>query len=154
MRVEYTVTRILPFTPKQLWEAWTNEDQLAAWYGPVGMQSPRESVKSDARVGGFWSATVQVPFDGSNHHFFGRYLELQPEQLLRYSMFYATDDDHAEALKEQGQSATITVRIEPAEGGTRLTFEQQGSGLGDDEAAQAQAGIESYFDSLEQFLKG
>jgi uncharacterized protein YndB with AHSA1/START domain len=153
MRVEYSVTRVLPHTPEVIWEAWTDADKLAAWYGPMGMQSPRESVKSDPQVGGFWSATVHVPFDGSNHHFFGRYLELEPEALLRYSMFYATDEDLADALREQGKSATITVRIEPTTDGTRVTFEQQGSDLGDEEAVQAQAGMESYFDSLEQFLK-
>lgn len=153
MHVDYTVTRKLNFPIAAVWDAWTNEDQLAAWYGPVGFTSPRESVKVDLTIGGFWSATVVVPMDGSSHHFFGRYLEIVEHQKLVYSMFYATDDTLKEALKEEGPAALMTLTFDLLEDGTQLTFIQADSGLPAEEAVRAQAGIENYFDSLTTFLE-
>ena len=39
--------------PRQLvWDAWTEPDQIAQWWGPRGITTPRESIKLDLRPGG------------------------------------------------------------------------------------------------------
>ena len=38
--------------PLQLvWEAWTDPDQIAKWWGPRGVSTPRESIELDLRPG-------------------------------------------------------------------------------------------------------
>ena len=39
--------------PRQLvWDAWTDPDQMAQWWGPRGISTPRESIELDLRPGG------------------------------------------------------------------------------------------------------
>ena len=39
--------------PRQLvWDAWTDPDQMAQWWGPRGVSTPRESIELDLRPGG------------------------------------------------------------------------------------------------------
>lgn len=41
--------------PRHLvWKAFTDPDELAAWFGPAGYSVPRESVDVDVRPGGHW----------------------------------------------------------------------------------------------------
>jgi len=63
-RILYTVEREFNFPIESLFGAWTDPDQLAAWYGPVGFTSPRESVTMDPKLGGRWSAK-----EGMESHF-------------------------------------------------------------------------------------
>jgi len=45
--------------PRHLvWAAWTDPDQIAAWWGPDGMHTPRESVELDVRPGGVFRVTM------------------------------------------------------------------------------------------------
>ncbi len=144
------VRRDMAAPPSAVWHAFTSADALAAWYHPVGFSTPRESVTSDARVGGRWSASVVVPMDGSAHHFFGRYRVVEQPSVLEYSMYYAAGDDLASAT-ESGPSHTVIVVIEALGAGSRVTLLEYGL-LPAGEAVNAQAGMESYFDSLAEFL--
>ena len=40
--------------PDQVYRAFTDPEQLAEWFGPLGFHVPRASVRVDARTGGFW----------------------------------------------------------------------------------------------------
>ena len=40
--------------PAQVYRAFTDPDQLAEWFGPLGFHVPRLSVRIDPRAGGFW----------------------------------------------------------------------------------------------------
>lgn len=45
--------------PRELvYRAFTDEDQLAHWFGPVGFSVPRDTVDIDARVGGHQRFTM------------------------------------------------------------------------------------------------
>jgi uncharacterized protein YndB with AHSA1/START domain len=46
------LTRVLDAPTELVYQAFTDPDQLARWYGPVGFSVPRDSVGVDARVGG------------------------------------------------------------------------------------------------------
>lgn len=46
------LTRVFNAPRELVYEAFTDPDWLARWYGPVGFSVPRDSVDIDARVGG------------------------------------------------------------------------------------------------------
>lgn len=52
------ITRIFDATREQVFKAWTDPDEVAAWYGPAHMKVQRNSVRIDARDGGRWEVTM------------------------------------------------------------------------------------------------
>ena len=45
------LTRLFNAPTELVYKAFTDPDQLARWYGPVGFSAPRDFVDIDARVG-------------------------------------------------------------------------------------------------------
>ena len=46
------ITRIFDAPRELVYQAFTDPDQLAQWFGPVGCSVPRDSIEIDARPGG------------------------------------------------------------------------------------------------------
>ena len=55
---EVLVTRIFEAPRERVFRAWTDPDELAAWYGPEHMEAPRDRIHIDLRVGGRWELTM------------------------------------------------------------------------------------------------
>jgi uncharacterized protein YndB with AHSA1/START domain/DNA-binding transcriptional ArsR family regulator len=55
---EVLITRIFDAPREQVFRAWTDPDELAAWYGPEQMETPRERISIDLRVGGRYELTM------------------------------------------------------------------------------------------------
>jgi uncharacterized protein YndB with AHSA1/START domain len=49
---ELVITRVFDAPRELVYQAFTDPDQLAQWFGPVGFTVPRDTVDIDARVGG------------------------------------------------------------------------------------------------------
>ncbi len=49
---EITISRVFDAPRDLVYRAFTDPDQLAQWFGPVGFSVPRDTVDIDARVGG------------------------------------------------------------------------------------------------------
>ncbi|WP_328476807.1 SRPBCC domain-containing protein [Actinoplanes sp. NBC_00393] len=49
---ELVITRIFDAPRELVYRAFTDPEQLAAWFGPVGWSVPRDSVDLDVRAGG------------------------------------------------------------------------------------------------------
>jgi uncharacterized protein YndB with AHSA1/START domain len=47
-----SLTRVFDAPPAVVYRAFTDPDQLAQWFGPVGFTVPRDTVSIDASVGG------------------------------------------------------------------------------------------------------
>jgi uncharacterized protein YndB with AHSA1/START domain len=76
------ITRIFDATRQQVFKAWTDPDEVAAWYGPAHMEVTHESVRIDARVGGRWEVTM-VPRGGGDGFAIGyEIIELVEPELL------------------------------------------------------------------------
>jgi uncharacterized protein YndB with AHSA1/START domain len=76
------LTRVFDAPREQVFKAWTDPDEVAAWYGPAQMEVPRESVRIDARAGGRWEVTM-VPRGGGQGFAIGYdILELVEPELL------------------------------------------------------------------------
>jgi uncharacterized protein YndB with AHSA1/START domain len=54
---QLTLTRIVNAPRARVYEAFTDPDQFAAWWGPIGNSLPRDEVEFDVRSGGYlrWS---------------------------------------------------------------------------------------------------
>src|SRR5215210_3781648 len=80
------ITRIFDAPREQVFKAWIDPDEVAAWYGPAHMEVPRESVRIDARVGGRWEITM-VPQTGGDGFAIGYDIVefVEPELLVMRS---------------------------------------------------------------------
>jgi hypothetical protein len=101
---EIVITRVLDAPPDAVFRAWTDPEEVAAWYGPE--QFSAERVRIDLRVGGRWEL-VMVRRDGAGEFPVGyEIVELVAPELLVL------------------RSGDIVTRVELAAAGrgTRLTL--------------------------------
>jgi uncharacterized protein YndB with AHSA1/START domain len=130
------ITRIFEAPREQVFEAWTDPDQVAAWYGPEGMEAPREKVAIDLRVGGRWELTM---VGGGREMAIGyEIVELAPPELIVL---------RADPMPEMGMPDPVVLRIEFHDHGekTRMTLSDGPYPGG---ARYAGAGWEAAFDKL------
>jgi uncharacterized protein YndB with AHSA1/START domain len=66
---QLTLTRIVNAPRARVYQAFTDPDDFAAWWGPIGNSLPREEVEADVRPGGFLRWTEVFPDDpGTGTH--------------------------------------------------------------------------------------
>jgi uncharacterized protein YndB with AHSA1/START domain len=58
---EVRVVRDFAAPPERVFRAWTEPDQVAAWFGPAHVETPRDGVRIDLRVGGRYELTMLAP---------------------------------------------------------------------------------------------
>jgi uncharacterized protein YndB with AHSA1/START domain len=78
---EIKITRIYDAPVKTVWEAWTDPEQVAKWWGPRGFTLTTH--KRDLRPGGTWKYTMHGP-DGVNYENSTLYLEVERFAKLVY----------------------------------------------------------------------
>lgn len=108
--------RVLTTTPDKVYRAFLEADALARWLPPNGFTCRVEAL--EARVGGAHRASFTNFGTGQTHHFGGEYLELVPNERLRYSDRF--DDP---ALPGEMQ---VTVTLRPVSVGTEIHIVQEG----------------------------
>jgi uncharacterized protein YndB with AHSA1/START domain len=138
---EVLITRIFDAPREQVFRAWTDPDEVAAWYGPAHMEVPRESVRIDARVGGRWEVTM-VPRGGGEGFAIGyEILELvEPELLIMRS----------DPIPGQPEGTVVRVQLHDHGPKTRMTLSDgpfPAAGR-----AHAEAGYEGALDKLAAHL--
>lgn len=148
----YSVEREFAIPIEKLWSAWTEAAALEAWYHPVGMSCVFGTTRSETRQGGIWSCAVQVPGRDSISYFFGKYSSVVQYVHFEHSMHYTESKENFEKMDFDTPSHKITVDFESCGQKSWAKFSQYG------QAPEAQVelmkqGIESYFDSLENFLE-
>ena len=52
------ITRIFEAPRERVFRAWTDPDEVAAWYGPEQFDTPRDKIHIDLRVGGRYELTM------------------------------------------------------------------------------------------------
>ncbi len=147
----YSVEREFESPMASVWDAWTDATQLETWYFPVGLASIPGSTVSNAVEGGYWAVTVDVPEHGYVAYFFGVYTEVLTYQRLAHTMLYTQSAEEFEVRDLGGPHHDVIVEFEARGDRTWVRFTQFGE-LPEGQAEQAQAGMESYFDSLQSFL--
>ena len=108
--------RVLKAPPERVYKAFLDADAMAKWLPPHGFTGKVHSM--DARVGGGYKMSFTNFSTGKSHSFGGKFLELVPNEKLRYTD--AFDDPNL-----PGQMiTTVTLRTTPF--GTELNVVQEG----------------------------
>ncbi len=139
------ITRIFEAPRERVFAAWTDPDQVAAWYGPEHMEAPRDRIKIDARVGGRWELTM-VETNGDREFTIGHdILELvEPELLVMRS----------DPMPEVGMHEPTVVRVELHDHGERTRMTLTDSPLPPAMRGHAEAGWTAACEKLASFLGG
>lgn len=105
-----TIVRRIKAPPARVFEAWTNPEVLARWFGPHHTRV--EFAEVDARPGGGF--TVRMAEDnGERHQVSGTYAEFEPGRLLVFSWAWIT-------MPERESRVMVTFRAVPE--GTEVTL--------------------------------
>jgi uncharacterized protein YndB with AHSA1/START domain len=108
--------RVLRTTPEKLYRAFLDRDAMAKWLPPHGFTCKVHH--AEARVNGTYQMSFTNFTTGHSHSFSGTYLELIPNELLRYT-------DHFDDPNLPGE-IQVTVRIQKVSVGAELQIVQEG----------------------------
>jgi uncharacterized protein YndB with AHSA1/START domain len=78
---EIRITRLYDAPVKVVWDAWTDPEQVAQWWGPRGFTLTTHA--KDLRPGGYWNYTMHGP-DGTDYPNRTTYYEVEPCAKLVY----------------------------------------------------------------------
>jgi uncharacterized protein YndB with AHSA1/START domain len=103
------ITRIYDAPVTRVWDAWTDVEQVARWWGPRGFTITTHS--KDLRPGGSWVYTMHGP-DGTDYPNFARYHDVEPYARLMY--------DHGATSEDAQPRFRVTVTFRDLNGKTEL----------------------------------
>lgn len=141
----FVIERSLRATPERVFAALSQPEKKKVWY-TAGRAIGLEEFAMDCRPGGHDRAlfrfTAESPFPGTLLLYETTYLDVVPNQRIVY----------AYAMSIGGRCVSgslVTFELAPAEGGTELTFTEQGAYFeGADGEAMREAGWNRLLDSL------
>ena len=108
--------RVLRTKPEKVYRAFLEPDAMSKWIPPYGFTCKVHHM--DARVGGTFRMSFNNFSTGNGHSFGGEYLELVPNELIRYTDKF--DDPNLAGVLE------VTVTLKPVLCGTEVDILQAG----------------------------
>ena len=141
---EITLTRVYRAPLKTVWNAWTDTEQVAKWWGPRGFSLTTHS--KDFRPGGIWHYTMHGP-DGVDYPNKTVYLEIEDHARMVY--------DHG-GYDDRPPMFRVTVLFMEVKGGTQMAMTMR---MPNAEAAEEtrklikKAGGDATWDRLAEFLE-
>ena len=108
--------RVLRAPASRIYRAFLDPDAMAKWLPPNGFTGKVHHM--DAKVGGTYKMSFTNFTSGKSHSFGGKYLELNPNQRLRYTDVF--DDPNL-----PGEMIT-TINLTKVSVGTEVHIEQSG----------------------------
>ncbi|HQR07721.1 MAG TPA: SRPBCC family protein [Gemmatales bacterium] len=108
--------RVLRCPPERIYRAFLDADAMVKWLPPNGFTGKMHNM--DARVGGMFKMSFTNFTSGKSHSFGGEYLELVPNERLRYTDKF--DDPNLPG------AMTVTITLKKVFCGTELHAVQEG----------------------------
>jgi len=108
------VTREFDAPRELVWEAWTQPEHVAQWWGPNGFTNTIHEMA--VQPGGVWRLTMHGP-DGTDYPNKIVFLEVVPPERLVY--------DHSDDYEDNNTHFHVTVTFEEQGSGTKLTMRMQ-----------------------------
>ncbi|MFZ6813660.1 SRPBCC family protein [Undibacterium sp. Rencai35W] len=108
--------RVLRTKPEKVYRAFLESGAMAKWIPPYGFTCTVHHM--DAQVGGTFRMSFHHFSSGNSHSFGGEYLELVPNERIRYTDKF--DDPALPGVIE------VTVTLRPVLCGTELSVTQAG----------------------------
>lgn len=111
-----TLHRVFAAPVEKVFKAFADADAMAAWLPPYGFVCKVHSM--DFKVGGIYKMSFTNFTTGNGHSFGGQYLEILPNELLKYT-------DQFDDPNLPGQMIT-TIKLKKVLCGTELVATQEG----------------------------
>lgn len=111
-----TLHRVFAAPIEKVFKAFANADAMASWLPPYGFTCKVHSM--DFKVGGTYKMSFTNFTTGSSHSFGGEYLEIKPNEFLKYT-------DQFDDPNLPGQMIT-TITFKKVLCGTEITATQSG----------------------------
>jgi uncharacterized protein YndB with AHSA1/START domain len=108
--------RVFAAKPEKVYRAFLNADAMAKWLPPYGFTCHVEHL--EPKVGGTFRMSFENFTTGKSHAFGGEYLELVPNERIRYTDVF--DDPNLPGTMH------VTVRLKAVSVGTEINIEQAG----------------------------
>lgn len=108
--------RVFSAKPEKVYRAFLDADAMAKWLPPYGFTCKVHHM--DAKVGGTFKMSFTNFTTGKGHSFGGEYLELVPNERLRYTDKF--DDPNLPGEMH------VTVKLKAVSLGTEVHIEQSG----------------------------
>jgi uncharacterized protein YndB with AHSA1/START domain len=137
----YTITRVFDAPRQLVWNAFTQPEQWAQWFGEPG--TTWEGLTMDVRPGGSWAGKMVGPGRAYEIPWRGKYLEVDEPQRL---VLAVTD---GEVLGAEFETLTITLTDLGAK--TELVLRQSGH-MTDDEYEHAKNGTSGFLDRMAELV--
>jgi uncharacterized protein YndB with AHSA1/START domain len=141
---ELKITRVYDAPVAAVWDAWTDPEQVAQWWGPRGFTLTTHS--KDLRPGGHWAYTMHGP-DGTDYPNKTLYFEVEKHKKLVYD--HGGNDDRPPMFR-------VTVLYNEIDGKTHMDMTMS---LPTPEAAEEarkfikKAGGNATWDRLAEYLE-
>jgi len=110
------IHRVLRSPPEKVYRAFLEPGAMTKWLPPYGFTCTVNQM--DARVGGTFRMSFHNFGSGHGHSFHGEYLELVPNERIRYTDEF--EDPNLPGVLE------VTVSLKPVLCGTELSVSQTG----------------------------
>src|ERR1700749_3246272 len=108
--------RVIKASPEKVYRAFTESTAIASWLPPYGFLCTVHSMKVE--VGGTYKMSFQNFTTGSSHSFGGEYIELKPNEFLKYTDQF--DDPNMPGVM------MTTIWLQKTSVGTDLKVTQEG----------------------------
>jgi uncharacterized protein YndB with AHSA1/START domain len=142
---EVLITRMFEGPRERVFRAWTDPDEVAAWYGPEHFDTPRERIHIDLRVGGRYELAMVERGGGSEFAVGYEILELvEPELIVLRS----------DPMPEVGMHEPTIVRVEFHDHGTKTRITLRDAPYPTEGRGHAEAGWNAAFDKLAALVAG
>jgi uncharacterized protein YndB with AHSA1/START domain len=135
-------TRTFAAPQKLVFEAWTQPQHFAKWFGGSGVEVPDDSVAMDVRPGGSWKATMIIGNGVPDMHWLGEFVEVDP-----YSKLVLTISDGSP------ERELVTVSLTEVDGGTEMHFAQTGGHLSAEEYERTAQGWQEFFNAMAEIVE-
>ncbi len=149
----YSVEREFPVRVSTLWSAWTKAEELENWYHPTNFAAVKGATVSALYLGGIWACGVDVQPHNFVAFFYGKYIKIEEFTVIEHTMHYTESKLDFDAKDLTTPSHLVVINFEDRGENSWVKFSQFGD-LPAGEEKRAQAGMESYLDSLALYLKG
>ena len=136
----FVVERDVPHPVERVWGAFADLEAKRRWWGSEEAEMT-EPLSDDFRVGGHGRDAGR--FDGGPvHRFESTYTDIVEHQRIVYTYDMWLDDAHI-------STSVTTIVLEPVDGGTRLTFTEQGVHLdGGDDGTMREHGTRELLEAM------
>jgi uncharacterized protein YndB with AHSA1/START domain len=142
---EVLITRIFEAPRERVFRAWTDPDEVAAWYGPEHCDTPREKIHIDLRVGGRYELTMVQRGSGAEFAIGYEIIELvEPELIVLRS----------DPMPDMGMHDPVVVRVEFHDHGAKTRMMLTDGPYPSPGRGHAEAGWRAAFDKLATLVDG